>query len=57
MCFDWLKEALCKTLVLRLLNFRKPFVFDFDAPEKAVRAVLLQIYKDVLHPMACISKI
>ena len=56
MYFDRFKEAICATLVLKLLDFRKPFAVDSSSLDQAVGAVLLQLPKDKLHPVAYFSK-
>ena len=40
-CFVTLHSALCKTPVLKLPGFSKPFVVEPDASDLAVGAVLL----------------
>ena len=48
--------ALCSSPVLKLPDFTKPFVVEPDASDVAVRAVLLQLYDDGLHPVAYFCK-
>ena len=55
MCFDRLKEALYSTLILILIDLKKPFVVDADAADQVVGAVVLQAYKDKLHLVAYFS--
>ena len=54
--FVTLRSALCETPVLKLPDFRKPFVVEPDASDLAVGAILLQEYDDGFHPIAYFSK-
>ena len=56
MSFDRLKATLCAISVLRLPDFRRPFIVDADTSDQVVGAVLLQYYKDKQHPVADFSK-
>ena len=55
-CFVTLRSALCKTPVLKLTGFRKPFLIEPIASDLAVGAILLQEYNDGFHPIAYFSK-
>ena len=55
-CFVTLHSALCETPVLKLPDFRKPFLVEPDASDLAESAVFLQEYDDGLHPIAYFSK-
>ena len=55
-CFVTLHNAVCKTPVLKLPDFGKPFVVEPDASDLAVGAVLLYKYDDRFHPVAYFSK-
>jgi len=50
--FQALKSALCKSPVLALPNFAKPFTIETDASDVGVGAVLMQDG----HPLAYFSK-
>ena len=49
-------RALCKTPVLKLPDFSKPFVVEPNASDLAVGAVLLQEYDNGFHFIAYFSK-
>ena len=51
-CFATLGSALCKTPVLKLPDFSKPFIVEPDASDLAIDAVLLQKYDDKFHTIA-----
>jgi hypothetical protein len=40
--FHALKEVVCMTLVMSLLDFKKTFVLECDASRKGIRAILMQ---------------
>ena len=48
--FATLHSALCETPVLKLPDFRKPFVMEPNASDLAVGAILLQKYDDGFQP-------
>ena len=55
-CFATLCSALCETPVLKLPDFRKPFVVEPNASDLAVGTILLQQYDDGFQPIAYFSK-
>ncbi|KAH0673892.1 hypothetical protein KY290_026126 [Solanum tuberosum] len=52
LAFEHLKQALISTLVLAMVDYRKPFLVETDASGKGVGVVLMQQG----HPIAYISK-
>jgi hypothetical protein len=40
--FNKIKQALCSTPVLALLDFTQPFILEADANDKSIGAVLMQ---------------
>ena len=55
-CFVTLHSTLCKTPVLKLPDFSKPFVVEPDASDLAAGAIFLQEYNHGFHPVAYFSK-
>ena len=55
-CFEVLKIALCKTPLLKLPDFTKPFVVEADTSNQTVGAVLLYLYYKELYPIALFNK-
>ncbi|KAB5587826.1 Retrotransposable element Tf2 [Ceratobasidium theobromae] len=55
--FDWIKEEICKDLVLRHPDEKKAYFLETDASGVAMGAILSQRQEDgYLHPIAFLSK-
>lgn len=54
--FDKLKEAIISPPVLRMADFKKPFILQTDASSKALGAVLLQEFEGTRCPIAYASR-
>ena len=55
-CFAALKHALATAPILAFPDFSKPFVFQTDASDWAIAAVLLQEFATILKPIAFASR-
>jgi transposase InsO family protein len=54
--FEYLRDCLCRSPVLRHPDFTKPFVLQTDASGHGLGAVLTQIFDDGEHPIAYASR-
>lgn len=51
-----LKKALTSSSILRKTDFNLPFIVHTDGSERALRAVLSQIFQGKAHPILYISR-
>ncbi|BFZ05447.1 hypothetical protein BsWGS_08486 [Bradybaena similaris] len=54
--FENLKSLFSQRPILKIANFKLPFILQTDASGTAIAACLLQVYDNVLHPVLYISK-
>ncbi|BFZ09764.1 hypothetical protein BsWGS_12803 [Bradybaena similaris] len=54
--FEDLKELFSKNPILKIPNYKLPFVLQTDASNVAIAGCLLQLYDETLHPVLYISR-